>query len=196
MLIVAAGTGAFQNAPMQAQPKQPPAATSLGPDALRQVVCSDDDHALERFIQARVDLQCRYEQGRPPWLLAARAGAARVLARLAPLVDTTAVDDLGNDALMLAAAYGHEDAVRVLVAVCDAKRANKVGWSALTYALAAGSQECVELLLPISDLEHVDASGDTPELVAFDSGFGDLAELVRVERWWRGLKPLRGQGRH
>lgn len=181
---------------MEAQRKPPTASARLGPDALRRVVCSDDDRGLERFIEARIDLQCRYEQGRPPWLLAARAGAARVLARLAPLVDTTAVDDLGNDALMLAAAYGHDDAVRVLVPLCDAKRANKVGWSALTYALAAGSHACVELLLPISDLEHVDVSGDTPELVAFDSGFGDLAELVRVERWWRGLKPLRAQGRH
>ena len=167
-------------------PRQPPAANAaLTPDHLRRVISSDNDLGLEAFIQARFDWHTRFDQGRTPWLLAARAGASRVLARLAPVVDTAAVDDLGNDALMLAAAYGHEDALRELLPHSDATRVNKVGWSALTYALAAGARPCVELLLPVSDLGRVDVSGDSPEVVAFDSGFGDLADLVRVERWWR-----------
>lgn len=165
------------------------------PDArlnrLHRAITADDARRCAALLATGIDPNTRYDQSRTPLHLAARSGATNVVRLLLRHADTQAIDVLGNDALMLAAAYGHADTVELLLPHCDPRRTNCVGWSALTYALASGARDCVEHLLPHSDLERLDISGDVPEQVAQDSGYPELCDLVRIERWWRGLSPLR-----
>lgn len=159
--------------------------------ALRRAIAADNPQACEKLLASGIDINMRFEQARTALHLAARAGAAQVLDILISKANAADVDVLGNDPLMLAAAYGHEEAVERLLPHSNPRRTNTVGWSALTYALAGGHRGCVERLLPLSDLEWIDVSGDNPEHVATDSGYPELSELVRIERWWRRTRQLR-----